>query len=168
MTQPSANAIVVLGCALHTGRPSPALTRRVACGVALFERGVAPLLVLSGGGPAGQSEAAAMREMALARGVPAKFILLESNSRNTVENAFETATVMRARGLASVVLVSDFYHLARARWLFRLAGLVVVATDHPPCRFRLRELPLYLREAPALVASALRVAGRSRSSHTGQ
>jgi uncharacterized SAM-binding protein YcdF (DUF218 family) len=160
---PRADAIVVLGCALRAGAPSPALTRRVECGVALLARGVAPLLVLSGGGRAGRPEAAAMAGLAAALGVARERMLLEPESRDTIGNAFNSAALLRARGLASVVLVSDAYHLVRARILFRRAGLIVAASDHPPPRFWLRELPFYLREAAALVINLCRLVGERRS-----
>jgi uncharacterized SAM-binding protein YcdF (DUF218 family) len=159
-----ADAIVVLGCTLRAGAPSPALTRRVECGVALLARGVAPLLVLSGGGRSGRPEAEAMAGLAAALGVAGERLLLEPDSRDTIGNAFNTAALLRARGLASVVLVSDAYHLVRARILFRHAGLVVAATDHPPPRFWLRELPFYLREAAALVVNLCRLVVARRSS----
>ena len=157
---PRADAIVVLGCALHAGSPSPALVRRVARGVALFEQGVARRLVLSGGGSSCRAEAAAMRELALARGVPDDRILLEPDSRDTLENALRTAALMRAHGLASLILVTDRYHLARARFLFRRAGLSVVGCGHPPPRAPWREAPAYLREGLAFAANLLRLAWR--------
>jgi uncharacterized SAM-binding protein YcdF (DUF218 family) len=158
-----ADAIVVLGCALRGGAPSPALVRRVECGVALLARGVAPLLLLSGGGRSGRPEAAAMAGLATALGVAAERLLVEPDSRDTIGNAVNTAALLRARGLDSVVLVSDAYHLARARILFRRAGLTVAATDHPPRRGWPRELPYYLREAAALVFNLCRLAIERRS-----
>jgi uncharacterized SAM-binding protein YcdF (DUF218 family) len=153
-----ADAIVVLGCALHAGAPSPALTRRVECGATLLARGVAPLLVLSGGGRSGRPEAEAMAALAAALGVPTERMMLEPRSCDTIGNAFNSAALLRARGLASVVLISDAYHLPRARILFRRAGLIVAATDHPPPRSWLRELPFYLRELAALAVNLCRLA----------
>ena len=99
-----------------------------------------------------------MGALAAALGVPAERMILEPRSRDTIGNAFNSAALLRARGLASVVLVSDAYHLARARMLFRRAGLIVVATDHPPPRSWLRELPFYLREVAALAVNLCRLA----------
>ena len=158
-----ADAIVVLGCALQGGTPSPALVRRVECGVALHARGVAPLLLLSGGGRSTRPEAVAMAALAAAAGVTAERLLVEPDSRDTIGNAFNSAALLRARGLDSVVLVSDAYHLPRARMLFRRAGLTVAATDHPPRRGWPRELPYYLREAAAFVVNLIRLAVERRS-----
>jgi len=81
-----ADAIVVLGC-----RGSAALRRRLEIGIRLFERGVAPLLVLSGGGGGPLPEAEAMRQAAIDHGVPETALLIDAVSRNTFENARETA-----------------------------------------------------------------------------
>ena len=90
-----AEAIVVLGC-----RGPAALRRRLGIGIELFERGAAPLLVLSGGGSATMPEAEIMRRAAIAHGVPPTALLVDTVSRNTVENARETARLLRARGEA--------------------------------------------------------------------
>jgi uncharacterized SAM-binding protein YcdF (DUF218 family) len=154
---PSAEAIVVLGCALSAdGRASPALRRRVDRAVELYRTGAAPRLVLSGGGAGRRAEAEAMRELALHGGVPPGGLLVEARSRNTFENAAETAALLGAAGLSRVWLVSEAYHLPRAAMLFRLAGLTVVGTAAPPRRPLRRELRLRLREALATPLSALR------------
>jgi uncharacterized SAM-binding protein YcdF (DUF218 family) len=162
-----ADAIVVLGCTLHGDGPSPALVRRVECGVALLAGGAAPLLLLAGGGKGARSEAAAMRAIALSRGAADAALLLEPRSRNTYENAIEAARLLRARGGGTVILVSDRYHLPRARLQFRRAGLAVIATRHPPGRRLWRELPLYLREALAWVLT-LSLAVRDGISRPGR
>jgi uncharacterized SAM-binding protein YcdF (DUF218 family) len=133
-------AIVVLGArVLADGRPSAALLRRMQVAVSLYQAGVAPLLVLSGGGRHAMPEAAVMRELALAGGVPAAALMIEPRSRTTLENATETAKLMASRGPVAVVLVTDSYHALRARLLFRMAGLTVVAvhTARVPMRPRL-------------------------------
>jgi uncharacterized SAM-binding protein YcdF (DUF218 family) len=155
--EPTADVIVVLGCAMRGDAASPALARRMDCAITLFRRGVAPRLLLSGGGGRRRSEAAAMRDLALAGGVPAAAILTETASRNTYENATFTARLMRDHGIASLVLVSEAYHLPRARLLFRAAGLAISAVAHPPPRGLLREWSLWLRECVALIVSLARL-----------
>jgi uncharacterized SAM-binding protein YcdF (DUF218 family) len=155
-----ADAIIALGCALRGGAPSPALTRRVACAVALLRQGRATRLMLAGGGDDGATEAEAMRDIALHEGVADAAILLELHSRNTYENAFETARLLHGRGFRRIILVTDRYHLPRARMLFRAAGHEIVASAHPPSRGILREWPLYLREAAAFALSLWRLLRR--------
>jgi uncharacterized SAM-binding protein YcdF (DUF218 family) len=117
----TADAIIVLGC-----RPSSAMKRRLDRGIELFQQRAAPLLVLSGGGEGPIAEAERMHHLAVARGLPQAALLIETGSRDTFENARETARMLGSLGLRSVLLVTDRIHLPRATILFRLAGLRVV------------------------------------------
>lgn len=148
----------MLGCRLAAeDRPSERLRRRVALAVELYRAAAAPLLVLSGGGAGPVAEAEIMRDLALAAGVPETALLCEPDSRNTVENAVNTARVLRERGMSRVVLVSDSTHLPRAALLFRLAGLNVVGRVGVPAYSRPRTLLAACYEAGALPRSLLRL-----------
>src|SRR5215471_3477552 len=146
-----ADAIVVLGC-----RGSAALTRRLDRGIQLYQVGAAPLLVLSGGNPGPIAEAEFMRRAALARGVPESALLVEPASRNTLENARETARLLRLKGLRRVVLVSDLLHLPRARLLFRFTGLEVVGLAAASPLSPKWQVRAAIREIAALPWSLLR------------
>jgi uncharacterized SAM-binding protein YcdF (DUF218 family) len=137
------------------------LTRRVDHGIRLFMTGAAPLLLLSGGGSGPVPEAEIMRRMALARGVSDAALLVEPGSRDTVENAWETARLLRPLGGRKVLLVSDRAHLPRAALLFRLAGLRVAGwAGVPPPSVRW-EIGAAIRECVALPRSLVRVLFRS-------
>lgn len=113
------DAIVVLGCPVRAdGLPSPALDRRVRGGVELYERGVASVIVMTGGPGRHGVEAHAMRDLAVELGVPQDAIRVEDASRTTAENASMTAARAAEWGLDRVVVVSDQFHLPRARSLF--------------------------------------------------
>ena len=125
------------------------------------------MLLLSGGGDGPVPEAEIMRRMALARGVPEAALLVEAGSRDTVENARETARLLRSRGGRSVLLVSDRTHLLRAALLFRLAGLRVAGRAGVPAPSMRREISAVVRECvklPGSLARALRGTGPRRSS----
>ena len=150
-----ADAIVVLGC-----RGSAVLRRRLEIGIRLFEAGAAPLLVLSGGGSGPLPEAEIMRRAAIAHGVSETAMLVDPVSRDTFENARETERLLGARGLGSVLLVSDRVHLPRAALLFRLAGLRVAGRAAVPARSLGRAAGAALREIVALPWSLLRAGSR--------
>jgi uncharacterized SAM-binding protein YcdF (DUF218 family) len=143
--------VVVLGC-----RGAAGLTRRLDYGIRLFQAGAAPLLLLSGGGAGPVPEAEIMRQMALARGVPDSAILVEPGSRDTVENARESARLLRPRGGRWVLLVSDRAHLPRAALLFWLAGLRVAGWAAVPPPSILWEIDAVVRECIALPRSLAR------------
>ena len=110
-----ADAIVVLGAAQYAGRPSPVLEARLDHAIRLYRRGIAPILIVTGGKAAGDitSEAETSARYARHNGVPASAILLEDESRSTTEQMHAVGRMVRSRELASVVLVSDRFHMLR-------------------------------------------------------
>ena len=117
----ASGAIVVLGAHVDAGgRASPALRARAEHGARLFQKGLAPLLIFSGGvGHHAPSEAEVGFAIARALGGPPEACLLESASHSTFENARFTARLLRERGVREALVVSDSYHLFRARQYFR-------------------------------------------------
>ena len=113
--QRPADAIVVMGAAKYDGRPSPVFAARLEHAVELYRAGVAPRLVVTGGKAARDrtTEAATARAFAVARGVPPEMILVEDQSRTTLESIRAVGSVMRANGLANAVFVSDRPHMLR-------------------------------------------------------
>jgi uncharacterized SAM-binding protein YcdF (DUF218 family) len=151
----------VLGCRLRPGNlPSGEMRRRVALAVQLHQDGMAPRLVLSGGGLSGASEAEIMRDLACEAGVPAADLLCEAASRNTAENALFSTKLLRDAGWHRIVLVSHRTHLCRARLLFRLVGIEVVACAGVSSRSWPMVLRHALHEAIALPRSVVRVLRR--------
>lgn len=143
-----AEAIVVMGAAQYRGRPSPVLRSRLDHAVALYARGIAPRLVLTGGIAEGdvQSEAAVSRTYVMAQGVPDTALLQENEGRTTSESLRHVAQLLEARGLTRVVVVSDGFHLFRAWTAARHHGLRVrtsPARPGDPLLSRLARQPMY-------------------------
>ena len=116
-----ADVIIVLGAALKSdGRPNKALSRRSRHAAALWKAGHAASIICTGGvGPGlARSEADGCREVATGAGVPAGAILLEEASHSTEENASNARSIMDAHGWQTAIVVSDSYHVARARRVF--------------------------------------------------
>ena len=110
-----ADAIVVMGAAQYDGRPSPVFAARLDHAIELFQDGVAPRLIVTGGKREGDrtTEAASARRYAIEHGVPEEAILSEDTSRTTLQSIRRVATLMRDEGLASAVFVSDPSHMLR-------------------------------------------------------
>ena len=123
-TQKSANAIVVLGAAQWDGKPSPVLKARVDHAVGLWRRGLAPILVMTGGSGPGDTttEAAVERRYAISLGIPAEAIKVEPHSRNTAESLRNVASMM-GPDAREVILVSDPFHMLRLSILANRFGL---------------------------------------------
>jgi uncharacterized SAM-binding protein YcdF (DUF218 family) len=121
-----ASAIVVLGAAQYAGRPSPVLRARLDHAVLLWERRLAPRLVLTGGMGDGDttSEAAVGRRYVMKRGVPDSAILIEAQGRTTSESLRRVAGLMESQPSRGVILVSDPFHMLRLAILARRYGMV--------------------------------------------
>src|SRR5262245_32138883 len=121
----NADAIVVLGGGGNwpRGELNPTALRRTVHGIRLYRDGRAPLLLLSGG-PARERPSLAQRErlLALACAVPPDAILTADGSHTTRDEVERLSAVLRARGARSIALVTDPYHMVRARRLFERAG----------------------------------------------
>jgi len=121
-----ADAIVVLGARVSAdGVAGPDLRVRTLHAVDLYQRGLAPYLICTGGYQGDRLSAAAVaRDLAISMGVPAENILLAENAMTTREDAASVQALMAARNWHTAILVSHPLHLERARLLFEGQGLV--------------------------------------------
>lgn len=133
---PEADAIVLLGGGERgtpTDWPYPDLGRgadRIWHAARLFHAGKAETIIVSGGrmGWTGdrQTGAKAMRELLIDLGVPGLAILMEAESRNTRENAVNTAAIAEKQKIERVLLVTSALHMRRSLATFEAAGLEAV------------------------------------------
>jgi len=126
------DAIGVFGAAEYDGRPSPVYRARLDHALALYKRGIAPLIITLGGGGGDQySEGAVGREYLMGMGVPESAIIAETESRNTEDSARRIAVIARANGLRRLVIVSDGTHLFRIHEICAANGLDVLTSPRP-------------------------------------
>jgi uncharacterized SAM-binding protein YcdF (DUF218 family) len=121
----SADAIVIFGAAEYSGRPSPVLRARLDHALDLFHRGLAPVIITTGGAAADPifSEGGVGRDYLMRQGVPERSLIAETQGRDTAESALRVGVIMRANGLRSCIAVSDAYHVFRIRKLLEREGL---------------------------------------------
>lgn len=126
----SNDVVIVMGAAVgEGGQPSPALMRRTAHGIELVRRGEAEYLLVTGGiGKHPPAEAHLMRGMALEEGLAEERIVMEEEGRNTFESVVGCVSIMRERGWTKATVVSDSFHLPRARFLFRSFGIHTIGS----------------------------------------
>jgi len=151
-----APVIVVLGSrVLPDGSPGDSLRARTRKAVGLYRRGLAGKLIFTGGqGDYGEPESIVAAELAVALGVPWDDILWDNSSHSTRENARYAAEICRAHGWQRLIVVSDPYHLWRARYLFAREGLIAYpspATDCERNRKSLLRIEWTLRETLAVM-----------------
>lgn len=117
----SADAIVVFGAAEYSGRPSPVLRARLDHALDLFRRGLAPVIITTGGAAADPkfSEGGVGHDYLMHHGVPERGLIAETQGNDTAESAVRVGVIMRANGLHSCIAVSDAYHVFRIRKLLQ-------------------------------------------------
>jgi uncharacterized SAM-binding protein YcdF (DUF218 family) len=118
------DAIVVMGAAQYDGRPSRQLAARLDHVVLLWQRGLAPMVITTGGNRPGDrfTESQASAKYLEARGVPAAAILQVGGSTSYAE-LVAVRDLLRVRGGQRVLLVSDPYHSLRIRLVSQELGL---------------------------------------------
>jgi uncharacterized SAM-binding protein YcdF (DUF218 family) len=116
---------IVLGAAQYDGVPSPVLAARLDHAVDLRERGIADIIVVTGGNQPGDrtTEASAGADHLLAHGVPESDIRREVTGTNSWQSLAAAARFLIAEGRTEVVLVSSPYHALRTEEIAREVGL---------------------------------------------
>lgn len=119
------DAIVVLGAAQYQGAPSPVLANRLAHAHELVREGVSDTIITVGGFQTGDvtSEAQAGKEELVAEGLSRRQVIALPFGEDTEESLRNVAAIATAQGLASVTLVTDPAHSARAHALASAFGL---------------------------------------------
>jgi vancomycin permeability regulator SanA len=113
--------IIVLGSrALDESTPTVDLVQRVLKAIELFKATPGSLLLMTGGHTNGPiSEARMLGLVAWVRGIDPQKILLEENSRTTVENARFTEELIRQLHFEEACLITRKDHLIRAHKIFQ-------------------------------------------------
>jgi uncharacterized SAM-binding protein YcdF (DUF218 family) len=166
----SAGAIVVFGSAEYDGVPSLDLTARLDEALYLYRAGRAPIIATTGGKLAGDThtEAGVSAAYLAARGVPATAIIVGGGS-DTYENVASVAPALKARGVSTVLVVTDPFHEDRAMAICSTFGFE--PAPDPTTSSPLRgwgTLSYYLKETVAVAAGRIVGYGLlSNASHPG-
>ena len=103
------DCVLVFGCGVHPdGRPSDMLADRVACGVALYENGTSPKLLMSGDhGRADYDEVNVMRNAAVQAGLPVDDVFMDHAGFSTYESMYRALYVAERLGLDAYGVSAD-------------------------------------------------------------
>ncbi|BDD12974.1 hypothetical protein FUAX_54060 (plasmid) [Fulvitalea axinellae] len=127
-TPPPSDFAVVFGNTVNPdGSLSPRLKARVDKSLELYEKRLVKKIFVSGGiGKEGHPEGTRMAEYLRKKGIPPQDILTDdkgNNTRLTAQNFVETQGKK-----SSVIVVSQYYHLTRAKLAFAQEGLTKVSS----------------------------------------
>jgi uncharacterized SAM-binding protein YcdF (DUF218 family) len=150
------DAVIVLGAAQYDGEPSSIFAYRLRHAEALYEDGLAPRIVTTGGNRAGDAftEAEAGRQYLIERGVPAEDVVAVEEGSDTLGSLQAVAARAERDGWQSALVVSDPWHSLRARIMARDSGLDAWASptrSGPVVQTRETQLRYIVRETAALL-----------------
>ena len=162
--RPKSDAIVVLGSAQYNGVPSSIFAARLQHARALYQQGIAPVVVTVGGKKSGDNftEAEAGRDYLAQEGVPRKALLAVPEGVDTLESMKDVAAVFRQRGWHSAVLVTDPWHVMRAEKMADDSGIDAASSptrQGPAVQTRTTQFRYIMRETAAYLV--YRLTGRS-------
>lgn len=155
------DVIIVLGCAVNGDNPSTFLYERSKRAAELYKEGYGKTIILSGGKGNNEniSEAEAMRRIMIEEGIREDALILEEMSTNTYENIANSKKIMDDRGFKDSVIVSNKFHLRRAKILSDGLGIrasysgIFLANKN----YWFKEVYGGIREIPAIIKDFIKV-----------
>ena len=153
--------MIVLGCrVMPGGEPSILLQDRLDTALAYLRDHPEMRVVVSGGQGDNEpdTEARVMADFFIQNGVEEDNILLEDQSHNTSQNLRYSMALLEEEGVdcsGGVLVVSNGFHLTRARMLAQREGFENISTLAAPTSHLPSRLHMYIREPIALVKSFL-------------
>ncbi len=134
----NADCIIVLGAAAWHDKPSPVLRERLNHAINLYQQNKSQKLLLTGGFGKGAdfAESQVSLNYCLSKGIPRENIRLETLSLSTIDNLRNAKRIMDHENWQTALLVSDPWHLKRARKMAKDLDIQVFATATPTTRFR--------------------------------
>lgn len=146
VTDTSYDCIIVLGAGVREDRPSDVLADRLLTAIELYNRGVAPKLIMSGDhGSEDYDEVNVMKSFAISHGVPSEDIFMDHAGFSTYDTVYRARAIF---GIERAVIVSQKYHLNRALHIGDRLGMEAVGVSADLREYR-GETYLGVREALA-------------------
>lgn len=132
------DCIIVLGAAAWHDKPSPVLTERLNHAIELYKNGKSKFIILTGGYGKGakHAESEVGSDYCLRMGIPETALRVEKESSNTIDNLREAKKIMSSEQWNSALLVSDPWHLKRARRMANDLDLTVYVSATTSSKFK--------------------------------
>ncbi len=146
----NADIALILGTTVnYDGTLSQRLEKRLQCGLELYQKKRVKKLLVSGGlGVEGHWEGDKMRDYLIKNGVPNDAIIVDNFGNNTIASVDNTLKLKDSLKFNSIIVVSQYFHLTRAKMFFRKRNFSNVSSVCPKY-YEFRDLYSLLREFPA-------------------
>lgn len=160
--QGTPRAMIILGCKVEESGPTQMLKDRLNTALDYLNGLDSPIPVIVSGGQGldePETEAAAIADYLSQAGYNEAYIYLEDNSHNTAENLGYSVALLESLSLDpaedEILIVSNGFHLTRARMLAERFGYGHVSTLAAPSSHLPSRISMFFREPLALVKSFL-------------
>lgn len=119
-----ADALIVLGYVSKDGQIHPLLKERLDEAYKLFRQYGHAYIIVSGGAVGSRrSEAELMKKYLVEKGLPAKRVLKEDKSYNTVQNLIFSKQLMEQYQLKSFIIITNSFHIRRTKYIMHRLGM---------------------------------------------
>lgn len=150
------DALLVLGAAQYNGRPSDVFAARLQHTYDLYQQGLAPYIIVTGGKQPGDAftEGDTAEAWLIQRGVPESAIIVENEGHDTWATMQGAWEVSRPYNIKTVLIVSDGFHLFRAERMANAVGFKAYtspAPDSPIRPWSATEFSYVIRETAAVI-----------------
>ena len=129
------HAFVVLGFELENGEMRDELKARCDAAAAAAKAFPGSILVCTGGAtgennPEGHTEAGLMKEYLVQNcGIAPERVCIDESAMTTLDNAVNTFTILKDRGIDTITLVTSSYHQRRANILYETLAEIIRKTE---------------------------------------
>ena len=147
------DAVIVLGCKVNGNTPSRMLKRRLDSAVIYLNENEDVVCIVSGGKGEDEkiSEAQAMKEYLVDKGIDEGRILTEDKSVNTLENIKNSVALLGGNGSGEIAIITDGFHQYRAGYIAESFGYDAAAINAQTDFFNAVLMPTYyIREWMAI------------------
>lgn len=150
---PGRRVAIIFGAGLwRDGSPTPVLEDRVATAAKLFFEGKVEKLLMSGDNRFVEyNEPEAMRQKALALGVPDQAIVLDYAGRRSYDTCYRAKAIFK---VDQAILVTQAFHMPRVLYLCNALGVESIGVNSDLQYYRkITRLFWNIRELPATIAA---------------
>jgi len=123
------DVVIVLGASIRNGQVGPILAQRLDKAVEYYKKNPKAVLVVSGGQGRQEdiTEAQAMEQYLLVKGIPAEQIIKEEKSTSTYENFLFSGALLKQKFPqgCSTVFITNYFHIYRAKKMAHITGIAV-------------------------------------------
>lgn len=115
------DAILVLGAAVWGKEPSPMLEDRLIEAIALYQKNLAPKIIMSGDHDSEYyNEVKIMKNYAIEKGISSENIFMDHAGFSTYDSIYRAKEIFKVK---KIIIVTQKYHLYRALYIAKSLGL---------------------------------------------